>query len=287
LWDKRTWIADRLGNSANPNLGQQARAELLDLAILYADLYVRSEGPNDPAAHGQALAILAEAEKTCGPSCVLYKERRTHALALQLADVAEEAVRQAAAMPPRGPWEHYAMGRAHLEAGELRQAVEQLDRSLALEPQALWPQFARGLAAFRQREWADARLSFSICVALAPQDATCVYNRGRTFVELGRLDRAAQDFDRAAQLAPSLAPAVALSRADLHRRQRQFTQALSELERARRGGVAPAVVQYHVALVHLDRQEVAAAETSLREALRLDPRHEHARRLLERIQLTH
>jgi tetratricopeptide (TPR) repeat protein len=285
LWEKRTWIAECIGKSGDVKSDDQVRTDLLDVAILYANLQVQSQSPNVHESHEQALTILAQAEEVCGSSCVLFRERAEHARAAGRINDAEAFEHQATDFPARGAWEHYALGRACAQAKDWRQAVVHYDRALAMEPQALWPQFARGLASFQLGEYAEARLSFSICVALAPSDAICDYNRGRTLAELGRFDRAAEDFDRAAQLGSSLAPLAALSRADVYRRQRRFDQALKELSQARRG-VAPSVIAYHAALVHLDRHDTAAAEASLRESLRLDPAYEEARQLLERLRLT-
>jgi serine/threonine protein kinase/tetratricopeptide (TPR) repeat protein len=285
LWERRTWMAENIGRSVGNESDKQVHDDLLDLAILYAHLHPRLRQPDIRAAHEHSLAILTEAEEICGQSGVLFRVRAEHARAAGQPEEAQAFARRGADLPPRGSWEHYALGRACAQSHDWRQAVVHYDRALALQPQSVWPQFACGIALYQLGEYAEAHLSFSVCTALAPSDASCVYNRGRTEVELGRLDRAALDFDRAAQLAPHLAPLVALSRADLHRRRRQFDQALAELEHARHG-VAPAVVAYHTALIQLDRKDFAAAEASLRNALRFDPTHEQSRRLLERIRLT-
>ena len=285
LWENRARIAECFSVMEVVKRAQQARADLLDLAIIHANLRVRLRTPEDRAAHEQALAILTQAEETCGPSCILLRECAVHAHALGKEQLAAEYARRSAESQPHGAWEHYALGRACSRSGDWRQGIIHFDRALALEPQSLWPQFARGLASYRLGEFTEAYNSFSICVALAPSDAGCVYNRGRALVELGKSDRAVLDFDRAVQLDPSLASVVALSRADLYRRQRAFDQALLELEHAR-SGAPPAVIAYHAALIHLDRQDHAAAEANLRKALRLDPTQEEARHLLERLRLT-
>ena len=199
LWRRRERIANCLG----PESEAQLRTDLLDLAILWANVRVRLAGPGDTdAARREALAVLAEAEALFGPSCVLFQERRAHALALGRTDEADEAGRHAAELPPRGAWEHYALGRAYLQAGDLARAAEQLDRALAIEPRRLWPNFARGVCAFRMGRPDNALASFSACVALAPESAACYCNRGRAYAELGRTDRARQDYERALELDP-------------------------------------------------------------------------------------
>jgi serine/threonine protein kinase len=200
LWERRKEIVGLLG----PESDEQLRADLLDLAILWASVRGRLAGPGEAdMAHREALAALAEAEALFGPSCVLWQERRAHALALGRADEAAEAGRQATELPPRGAWEHYALGRVYLLAGDLARAAEQLDRALALEPHALWPNFARGACAFQMGDHEQALAAFSVCVALAPESAACYCNRGRAYAELGHPDRARQDYERALALDPA------------------------------------------------------------------------------------
>jgi serine/threonine protein kinase len=194
LWQRRQQIAELLG----PESGGQLRADLLDLAILWANVRVRLAGPGDvSAAHREALTVLTEAESLFGASRVLCQERRAHALAFGQGDLAEES-----APAPRDAWEHYALGRAYLQAGDLTRASEQLDRALALEPHSLWPNFARGVCAFRTGDSEQALAAFSACVALAPNSAACYFNRGRAYAELGRPDRARQDYEKALELDP-------------------------------------------------------------------------------------
>jgi serine/threonine protein kinase/tetratricopeptide (TPR) repeat protein len=283
VWQQRALISARLGSRPAPAVDQQLQADLLELAIVWAHLHVRLAAPTAArAAHQEALEALAEAEALFGPSCVLYQERRTLALALGLADMADAASRRGAALPPRSAWEHYALGRAYLQVGDLRRATELIERSLELQPQATWPNFYKGLCAYRLGQYEDALLAFTACAVLVPHSAACFYNRGRAFAELGRLDRALHDYDHALQLDPTLA-AAALSRAEVYRRQQRYDQALADLQRARRDGIDEAVVSYQAALVHLGRRDPAAARASLHDALRHQPGHQPSRELLGRL----
>jgi serine/threonine protein kinase/Tfp pilus assembly protein PilF len=284
LWQQRERIARLLGGQAAPELEQQVRADLLDLAILWANLRVSLAPPAEVTiARKEALAMLDQAEALFGPSCVLCQERRVQAEALGRKDLAETAARQGAALAPRGAWEHYALGRAYLQAGDLPRAAAEMDRALELEPQGLWPNFYKGVCASRLGQHEDALAAFSACVVLAPQSAPCFCNRGRAYAELGHLDRAVRDYDHALRLDAALA-AAALGRAEVRRRQKDYDGALADLELARRGGAGGAVVSYQQALIHLARQDRGAAVASLREAIRLDPANAPARALLARLQ---
>jgi tetratricopeptide (TPR) repeat protein len=284
LWRQRESIAALLGPPPAAELGQQVQADLLDLAILSADLRVRLAPPAEVRrARKEALEVLDQAETLLGPSRVLYEERRTHVLALGLADEADTLSPQGAALEAHSAWEFYALGRAHLRAGDLALAAEELERAVELQPDGLWPHFYQGVCAYRLGRFDDALLAFSVSVALAPRSASCFCNRGRTFAQLDRLDRALQDYDRALQLDPGLA-AAALGRAEVYCKQHQYDNALRDLDVAQRAGTDGAVVAYQQALVHLGRQDRSAAVISLHHALRQDPGHKQARELLARLE---
>jgi serine/threonine protein kinase/Tfp pilus assembly protein PilF len=280
LWRCREPLAAFLSSQGTPEADGQARDDLLDLAVLWTDFQVAAAaGVSAAVAREEALTVLDEAEALLGPSCVLARERQAHALALGRTEVAAAAARQTAEQPPRTAWEYYALGRADLRADDLEKAAAHLERAVRLQPQALWPHFHAGLCAHRQGRHDDALVEFSACVALAPDSAPCVYNRGRAQAELNRLDRALADYDRALELDPGSA-AVALSRAHLHCRAGRLDAARADLDRARRNGAAAAEIAYHEAVLSLARQDQADAREHLKRALRLDPGHAEARRLL-------
>jgi serine/threonine protein kinase len=205
LWLQRNLII-RAAGPGEPELEARLRTDLLDLAILYANLHARLAPPErQNAVRTEALEILAEAETLFGPSCVLCEERRGHALALGRADLADAAARQEAGLAPQGAWETFALGRALYAAGDLPRAAELLDRAVALKPNDLWSNFMCGLVAYRAGNFGDALNAFSACVALAPNDAACIFNRGRAYQQLNQPDRAAEDFRRARELDPTFA----------------------------------------------------------------------------------
>jgi serine/threonine protein kinase/lipoprotein NlpI len=284
LWDKRDMIRACLDDVPEQALQEQVRADLLDLAILFAHLRVRQEEGQAMEARLEALAILAEAEELLGSSCVLFRERASHARALGLTDLARQAERQAAALAPASAWEHYALGRAYFLAGDLHAALGEMDRVLHEQPQALWPRFCKGCCAHRLGRHDDAVTAFSVCLAVAPNSASCAHNRGLAQAELGRLDRALRDQDRALRLDPSFA-AARLSRGLLYHRLGRHEEALADLQRAQAAGLDTAALHCGLALVHLAREDRPAALASVQAALRRDPKCSQAlelRRLLER-----
>jgi serine/threonine protein kinase len=201
IWRAREQIDRQLAEEADEPARARLRTDLLDLAILWADLRVELAGEAvRPEAHREALRTLAEAEADWGPSVVLTQERRFHAEAIGGRD---DATPQADGMAPRTAWECYAMGRALLRHGDLESAAEALDRAVAMQPQSLWAQFYRGRCALLRHRHAEAVDAFGACVALAPV-AVCYYNRALAYAGLGAEGRARLDLERARELDPGL-----------------------------------------------------------------------------------
>jgi serine/threonine protein kinase/Flp pilus assembly protein TadD len=278
FWEQRDLITERL-QQAGPDLEQQVRTDLLDLAILWTHLRMRWTRPEQAdTAHRDALAVLDQAESLFSRSCVLIQERQGHlrALGMTLAS-------SASAEAPRTAWEYYALGRAHFLAGEIGPAVEHMERALELEPQALWPHFYQGSCAYRQGQFADAATAFSVCAVLAPTSGWCAYNRGLAHLALGHRERARQDFDHALRLDPELA-AAHVSRGRLHYLDGHYADALDDLHQALALGLDNAAVHYQLALIHRAHKNHQAAVTSLRHALRQDPQHREAQLLLHQMQ---
>jgi serine/threonine protein kinase len=216
VWANRGRIAERLDAGAG-ELEPMVRDDLLDLAILWADLQVRLAPPAGKAeARRGALAVLAEAEALFGASPVLDAERRLHG-APRAPGVGSEARGAGTA------WEHYALGRALLRSGEPGRAAREIGRAVRVEPQGLWPNFYQGLCAYRLGRYEDAATAFSVCIGAAPEAAACFYNRGLALAALGRPDQALDDFDQAVRLDPTLAVA-AQNRASLLRRAQDGVQ---------------------------------------------------------------
>jgi tetratricopeptide (TPR) repeat protein len=290
FWEQRGRIADRLLPQPAPALDEQVRTDMLDLAVLWTDLRVRAAGADAKgAARRQALDVLDEAEALFGRSCVLERERHDHAAALGLAPP------PAASAEPGTPWEHYALGRALLRAGDLAGAEQHLQAGLSPQPQAPWPHFYHGKCAYQLGRYDDAAEDFTVCVVLDPGCAWCFYNRALAYTELGRAerdrpdladrhrDRAERDCDRALELDPTLG-AAALTRGMLRYERQRYDDAAADLRQALEGGAVPAVVHYDLALVELARGDRGAAREQLRQALRDDPAHKEARALLDRLQ---
>jgi tetratricopeptide (TPR) repeat protein len=266
-----------------PALEARWKADLLDLGILTAYLTSRSAPPDQAAdAHRQALGILAQAESLSGPSGVLHLERAAHARALGDASVADESARLAATLPSRSAWEHLAVGRAYLAAGEVGRAAAELDGALKLDPRSPWANYHRGVCSMRLNEPVEAVAAFTTCLDAAPEVAWCWYNRGLSFADAGRPNQARADFDRALLLDPGLTQTL-LARAVANARSGRLADGNADLRSAEERGTPPAEVEYARAAVHLAVGNRPAALKSLRSCLAADPAHSPAQTLLNRL----
>ena len=287
IWGAREQLVARAGAELDPELERRIEFDLLDLAILWVDVRVRlAPGDEMIRARHEALRVLTEAEAMLAPSHVLYRERQVHAEALGLAAAAREAARRAAELAPRTAWEHDALGRSLLRAGELERAASEFERALELEADGFWYNFDQGVCAHRLRRHEEAVAAFRTCIALAPGSAACYFNRALALEALGRTELALDDYGRALELDPELAGA-ALNRGVLYHQARRHAEAISEFERALRLGADAASVYYNLALVYLGQGDRAAARESLELALRDNPGHEPARVLCERLRDNH
>jgi serine/threonine protein kinase/tetratricopeptide (TPR) repeat protein len=274
-WSARGRAAEGLAGGLDPDQLRRLRADLQDLALLWADLRVRLAGSDgERAAREEALQILAEAEVLLGPSSALESERRIHALAPGEPEPAR--VSAAVAGPEDDP---FLVGRRLLASGDLQGAARELGTASDLRPQDLWTQFYRGTCSYRLRHFEDAVAAFSICIALSPGAAECYFNRGRSFEGLGRTDSALRDYDRALRLAPGLAGA-ALARGILRCRAGLHAEAIADFREALRSGADAGITHYNLAIAYLGTGNRTAALESVQRALTSDPGMREARELV-------
>jgi serine/threonine protein kinase len=278
VWQARTQILGP-NSAASTQLEQRMRTDLLDLALLAADLDVRlaPRGKVD-AVRRQALQMLDEAQSLCGSSPVLDFVRREYRLAL-----GESAESQNASSPrPKTAWEHYAVGRFLLRASKLDQAQSEFQQAIDLEPGEFWPNFYQTVCAYRMRDYERSLNAAFVCVALSPASAECFYNRALSQQALGHAELALADLGRALKLEPDLAIA-ALHRGMLLAELKRYDEANRDLQSALVRGADPAEVHYQFALIHLAQQDRAAARKDLVQALEHEPEHSGAHALMAKL----
>jgi tetratricopeptide (TPR) repeat protein len=246
-------------------LEQSMRTDLLELAIVGADLRVRlaSQGAVNETRR-EACRLLDQAEATCGPSPALNRERRAHAMAL-----GESGSFPEPDTPPCSAWEHYDLGRSYLRSNLVAQADEEFQRTLELRPQDFWPNFFQGLCAYQLGHFEDAAAAFRTCIALAPTTAECFYNRARAEDALEQTGQAFSDYSRALELDSGLAVA-ALNRGILSYKAGRADEAITDFHRAllaKPDSETMGRTYYNLALAHLAKGDRASALASAQEAV--------------------
>jgi eukaryotic-like serine/threonine-protein kinase len=279
VWDERDLLLGSSAGALDARSEQVIRADLLDLAIVSAELRLGLAQPAETdAARRDVAQLLDLAAAWCGPSPRLDRVRRTADQATPLAAQAGGDDRAALST-----LDHYDRGRAHLRAGRFREAAVDFQRVLDERPQDFWPNFYQGLCAFRLAQYHDALAAFRTCVALAPNSAECYFNRARVAEALGRAAEAKRDYTRALELDPTLTSAT-INRGILAYRDGRNDDAIADFARAIRGcsdSRTLGLIHFNRALAQLARGERAAAMASAQAAVALG--HEPARALADRL----
>ena len=120
---------------------------------------------------------------------------------------------------------------------------------------------------------------------LGRRDLAATYNnRGIIYAANGKLQEAMADHNQAAEIAPRMGK-VFLNRGNVHHRFKDYTQALSDYDRAMTLGKVPLdVLHYNRALTLIQMKRMDAARASLRKALQANIGLESARNILARLE---
>lgn len=265
LWAKRDLLLKPEGITIDADLQQGLRADLLELALVWADHRVRHapESERDVALR-DACRLLDEAKETCGSSPALNRERRVYART-----VGESVLPDDQDVQPRTAWEHYDLGRSYLRSGRISESAEEFQRAVELLPQDFWANFYQGVSAYELSHFEDAVAAFRTCIALAPANAESYYNRARAAEALGQNQQACGDYGRAFDLDPSLADA-ALNRGMLYLQGGRTDDAIADFQRAllaRPDRETVGRTHYSLALALLAKGERTSALASAQEAI--------------------
>ena len=204
FWSQRSQVVASL----NAERDSEIATDLLDVAIFAADVPVRLASAADaPAARQAALRTLDEAESLFGHSPVLDYQRRVYRGDRDAADLESISAR-------RTVWDHYALGRALLNANQLEPAAEELRAAVTIAPSSLWPNFYFGVCAHRLGQHDQAVAAFSVCIGAAPRLSACFHNRALAHAALGNTAAAHRDKQQARELDPTRADFDDTSRGD-------------------------------------------------------------------------
>jgi eukaryotic-like serine/threonine-protein kinase len=265
IWEERDLLLASEQGTLDPEIEEGIRTDLLELAVVWADLRVRLASKKEiDEARREALLVLDQAGASCGPSPALNRERRAYTRALGRLDPSHGPE-----PAPRSAWEHYDLGRSYLRSGQVQQADAEFQRTLELQPQDFWPNFYQGQCAYHMEQFEDAVAAFRTCIALSPKIAWCYHDRALAEDALGQVKQAFRDYSRALELDPGLT-AASLNRGILSYKTGRYEDAIADFHRALRAGTAPetaGLIHYNLARAHLARGDRAAALASAEDAI--------------------
>ena len=284
IWEQRRLLLDH--EFSRHWSEPQAKQELVDLAVFWCDALLRQADDDDRAGVArQALDVLDEVERLCGPRLVLAREQARFANIVGNAARVESAIKKADSLLPDTAWEHYGLGRISFAAGEMEQADHYFTTALELEPNSLWSNFYHGRAAYELKQYDEAVTAFTVCVALSGQSAWSYYWRALARTKLGHDELARADFDRAVRL-DARSAAARIGRAMLACRQHRYDDALFDLNRAQDEKSDDAGVAYGLALAYAGKGDRDAALEHLAKLFTLQPNHHDGRKLAQSLEST-
>ena len=97
---------------------------------------------------------------------------------------------------------HFEVGFALYEKGQLEEAIVEYDKAIRLDPQLAKAYTNRGSAYGSLGQEQRALQDFNEAIILDPQDAIAYNGRGAAYSELGKFEKAIKDLDQAIRLDP-------------------------------------------------------------------------------------
>ena len=279
IWKVRDRLIGPTGTEGRTEAETRIRNDLLDFAVIWADLRVRlTPDAGSDEARREALQVLADAEALLGASPTLSRYRHEFT---RVADETDSTL--LAAVAPRSAWEYYDLGRFLIRTGDLELASEQFQKALEIRPQDFWTNFFQGICAYRLKRFDEAIEAFRVCIALTPEAAECYYNRALAYEAVRKSDPAIRDYSRALELKTDLTQA-ALNRGVLLSGLGRYAEAIADLNHAMKTTIDRRLlgrIRYRLAQVQLSKGDRSTALSNLK--LAVDDYSEEARALLERL----
>ena len=279
-WDDEKWF-DRSEFRALPadrlhGYREQAAALMLLLANSQAQQAARA--PND-ALRTEALAGAVEwnrrAELThpTGDQCRAIWVQRSFLARLSGDRTEAERLKQLAESITPGAADSLLEGRQLLAEGRTLAARELLVLATKSDPQSFWAWFHLGVCRTLLGQDGAAAAAYDICASLEPGFFGTYFNRGQVRLRLGRYADAEADFADAIESRSDWADPYLL-RALSREAQRNFSAAITDLNRALELGYTPTSIYLVRSRVHGRMMEKAASERDLAEGLKIVPTDE-------------
>jgi serine/threonine protein kinase len=193
VWQGRGPLLDPSAPRLRADLEKDLGADLLDLAVCWADLHV-AWGPKEQQQkrREQALALLDEAERALGPSAALERERQTYAQALGKEDMARKAGERTVALAAKEKG-GLTSALVLLRRQQTREAIALLERLRADDPKSFGINFALGIGHLRLDQPAAAVNHFSVCVGKPGDEPEAYEYRAKAFAATKDFARQRED----------------------------------------------------------------------------------------------
>jgi tetratricopeptide (TPR) repeat protein/tRNA A-37 threonylcarbamoyl transferase component Bud32 len=258
---------------------------LLDLVAVTLEP-ASDEGPEDRARNAKQAMQLLDRAAACGIDSPILHSRRATCLARlgRTADAAAE--RELAKAPLQWPFEWFLRGNDLFRAVDLKGAAAHFETALDSEPDHFGARYALGVCCMRlsidqsePQRAADlqaAQLHFTHCLSLRPDRVWPCIQRGLARGESGKFGEAEADFARAERLLqdksdPTALYGVLVNRGSIRLREKKFTDAVDDLERAAKLRPNEWQAYVNLAVAYTELERVQDAEAQLEHAIRLNP----------------
>ncbi len=236
----------------------------------------------------RAELLLSQAVRACPSN---PEARRSYADALWHRGARQEAVGQLAEAirrDPENPALHARLAEVRLTMGDVAAALASANKSADLDPKlaAAWAVRARIMRARGQPQ--EAVANYHRALVCSPTDRDIPLEIAEVYRQTGQPERALAVLERLAEhYAPGEEPQSVLysegvSYLALHR----YDDALASLGAAAEREPATPDILVRLAEAQMALGDRAAAASTAREALALDPKHEPSRELLDRVELS-
>ena len=208
-----------------------ARELLLVLAKMETQPLPADDDSQAAAKARRGIQLLDRAAEL-GPALKIEHVLRARFLA-QLDDVAgsQSALAAAKQTPPQNATDFFLLGESSLAGHDVLLAAEHFDDALRLDPGHLPAQYFAAVCQMHLRRWESAVATLTACLSHRPSLVWLYILRAVAYGELGNLDAAQDDFDRALAL-KAHRYAVYVNRGYVLIRHRQITPAITDLQHA-------------------------------------------------------
>jgi eukaryotic-like serine/threonine-protein kinase len=254
---------------------QVARVEVL---LILAEATARPQPGDTPAERQRrardALGVIDQVKGLAGPRQAVHRRRARYLERLgDRAGATAESAR-AALMRPETALDWFLAGYDRWLGGDVAGALHDFDQALSIQSDLFWAQFFRAVCHQRLHNPSEARASLTFCIARRPDFIWLYLLRGFLHGQVGDLEAANKDFDKAEELTPdSFARYVIhLNRGVLALHRGETGKATAEFARAARERPDGYHAQANLAEAYRRQGKLTRAAEALDTAVRLEPR---------------